>query len=77
VRPLQKRIEKRYERILVKTKVTKLEAYASACGHIRGTRRARAAGVRPGAVAVGRTANGNTINAAAAGVAVDGAGSSP
>jgi dihydrolipoamide dehydrogenase len=75
VRPLQKRIEKRYERILVKTKVTKLEAYASGL---------RATFEGPDApepqvydrvlVAVGRTANGNTINAAAAGVAVDGRG---
>jgi dihydrolipoamide dehydrogenase len=75
VRPLQKRIEKRYERILVKTKVTKLEACASGL---------RATFEGPDApepqvydrvlVAVGRTANGNTINAAAAGVAVDGRG---
>jgi dihydrolipoamide dehydrogenase len=72
VRPLQKRIEKRYERILVNTKVAMLEP--------------RAAGLRasfdgPNApepqefdrvlVAVGRSANGNAINAAAAGVAVD------
>jgi dihydrolipoamide dehydrogenase len=72
VRPLQKRIEKRYERILVKTKVSKLEAFASGL---------RATFEGPDApepqvfdrvlVAVGRTANGNAINAAAAGVAVD------
>ena len=31
VRPLQKRIEKRYERILLKTKVAKLEALRRAC----------------------------------------------
>jgi dihydrolipoamide dehydrogenase len=72
VRPLQKRIEKRYARILTKTRVAKLEA--------------RGAGLRatfegPDApapeefdrvlVAVGRSANGNAVDAAAAGVAVD------
>jgi dihydrolipoamide dehydrogenase len=72
VRPLQKRIEKRYERILVKTKVAKLEPTATGL---------RATFEGPDAsgpqefdrvlVAVGRSANGNAINAAAAGVAVD------
>ena len=72
VRPLQKRIEKRYERILLRTKVSKLEAHG-------GTLRATFDG--PNApepqdfdrvlVAVGRSANGNAIDAAAAGVAVD------
>ena len=72
VRPLQKRIEKRYERILLKTKVAKLEALSEGL---------RATFDGPDApepqvfdrvlVAVGRTANGNAINAAAAGVAVD------
>jgi dihydrolipoamide dehydrogenase len=72
VRPLQKRIEKRYERILLKTKVATLEPHA---GGLRATFDG------PGApapqdfdrvlVAVGRTANGNAIGAAAAGVAVD------
>jgi dihydrolipoamide dehydrogenase len=71
VRPLQKRIEKRYERILLGTKVAKLEAAADGL---------RATFEGPDApqpqvfdrvlVAVGRTANGNTINAAAAGVTV-------
>jgi dihydrolipoamide dehydrogenase len=71
VRPLQKRIEKRYERILINTKVGKLEALAEGL---------RAAFDGPDApepqlfdrvlVAVGRTANGNAANAAAAGVAV-------
>jgi len=71
VRPLQKRIEKRYERILVNTKVGKLEALAEGL---------RATFEGPDApepqlfdrvlVAVGRTANGNAANAAAAGVAV-------
>jgi len=71
VRPLQKRIEKRYERILLKTKVVKLEAL---------TEGLRATFEGPGApepqvfdrvlVAVGRTANGNAVGAAVAGVAV-------
>jgi dihydrolipoamide dehydrogenase len=75
VRPLQKRIEKRYERILVNTKVAKLEAVPEGL-------RAVFAGPdapEPGRydcvlVAVGRSANGNAINAAAAGVAVDSRG---
>jgi dihydrolipoamide dehydrogenase len=72
VRPLQKRIEKRYERILVNTKVAKLDVLPEGL---------RATFSGPDApesqlfdrvlVAVGRTANGNAINAAAAGVAVD------
>jgi dihydrolipoamide dehydrogenase len=71
VRPLQKRIEKRYEGILLKTKVAKLQAGAAGL---------LATFDGPGApeprmfdrvlVAVGRTANGNAINAAAAGVKV-------
>jgi len=75
VRPLQKRIEKRYERILLKTKVAKLEAVGAGL---------RASFDGPGApepqdfdrvlVAVGRSANGNAINAAAAGVLVDNRG---
>jgi len=75
VRPLQKRLEKRYERILLKTKVAKLEAHASGL---------RATFEGPDApapedfdrvlVAVGRRANGKAIEAAAAGVAVDARG---
>jgi dihydrolipoamide dehydrogenase len=71
LRPLQKRIEKRYERILLNTKVAKLEALNEGL---------RATFEGPDApepqlfdrvlVAVGRTANGNMVNAAAAGVAV-------
>ncbi|HWG69048.1 MAG TPA: dihydrolipoyl dehydrogenase [Steroidobacteraceae bacterium] len=71
VRPLQKRIEKRYERILIKTKVAKLEALPEGL---------RATFEGPDVpepqvfdrvlVAVGRTANGNAIGAAAAGVEV-------
>jgi dihydrolipoyl dehydrogenase len=72
VRPLQKRIEKRYERILINTKVAKLEALAEGL---------RATFEGPDVpepqlfdrvlVSVGRSANGNAANAAAAGVAVD------
>jgi len=75
VRPLQKRIEKRYERILLKTKVAKLEALPEGL---------RATFDGPDApepqvfdrvlVAVGRTANGNAVNAAAAGVKVSARG---
>jgi dihydrolipoamide dehydrogenase len=75
VRPLQKRIEKRYERVLLKTRVSKLEAAPNAL---------RATFEGPDApepqdfdrvlVAVGRSANGNAIDAAAAGVAVDARG---
>jgi dihydrolipoamide dehydrogenase len=72
VRPLQKRIEKRYQRILLKTKVAALEAQAE------GLRATFEGPDAPGPeqfdrvlVAVGRSANGNAIDAAAAGVAVD------
>jgi dihydrolipoamide dehydrogenase len=75
VRPLQKRIEKRYERILVNTKVAKLEALPE------GLRATYAGPDAPESqifdrvlVAIGRTANGNAINAAAAGVAVNSRG---
>jgi dihydrolipoamide dehydrogenase len=71
VRPLQKRIEKRYERILLNTKVAKLDALPEGL---------RATFEGPDVpepqlfdrvlIAVGRTANGNAANAAAAGVAV-------
>jgi dihydrolipoamide dehydrogenase len=75
VRPLQKRIEKRYEKILVKTKVAKLESLPEGL---------RASYEGPDSpepqlfdrvlVAVGRTANGNAINAAVAGVEVNARG---
>jgi dihydrolipoamide dehydrogenase len=75
VRPLQKRIEKRYKKILLKTKVSKLEALAEGL---------RASFEGPDApepqvfdrvlVAVGRTANGNAINAQVAGVEVSARG---
>jgi dihydrolipoamide dehydrogenase len=71
VRPLQKRIEKRYERILLNTKVAKLDVLPDGL---------RATFDGPDApepqmfdrvlVAVGRSANGNAVGAATAGVAV-------
>ena len=71
VRPLQKRIEKRYERILLNTKVAQLEALPE------GLRASFSGPDKPESqvfdrvlIAVGRTANGNAINAAAAGVTV-------
>jgi dihydrolipoamide dehydrogenase len=75
VRPLQKRIAKRYERILLNTKLAKLEA---------GPEGLRAVFEAPDSpesavfdrvlIAVGRTANGNAIDAAAAGVTVSSRG---
>jgi dihydrolipoamide dehydrogenase len=75
VRPLQKRIEKRYQKILLKTKVAKLEALPEGL---------RASYEGPDSpepqvfdrvlVAVGRTANGNAINAGVAGVEVSNRG---
>jgi dihydrolipoamide dehydrogenase len=72
LRPLQKRIEKRYARIMTKTKVAKLEA------HSEGLRATFEGPDVPAPqefdrvlVAVGRSANGNAIDAAAAGVSVD------
>jgi dihydrolipoamide dehydrogenase len=75
LRPLQKRIEKRYKKILVKTKVSKLEALPEGL---------RATFEGPDAyepqifdrvlVAVGRSANGNAINAGVAGVEVSARG---
>jgi dihydrolipoamide dehydrogenase len=75
VRPLQKRIEKRYKKILLKTKVAKLEALSEGL---------RASYEGPDSpepqlfdrvlVAVGRTANGNAINAGVAGVEVSARG---
>ena len=72
VRPLQKRIEKRYERIMVKTRVAKLEARAEG---LRATFEGHDVPAPQDfdrvLVAVGRSANGNAIDASAAGVSVD------
>jgi dihydrolipoamide dehydrogenase len=75
VRPLQKRIEKRYERILLKTKVAQLEPIASGLrATFDGPEAPAPADFDRVLVAVGRSANGNAVNAAAAGVAVDARG---
>jgi dihydrolipoamide dehydrogenase len=72
VRPLQKKIEKRYARILLGTRVTKLEPQE---GGLRATFEGQDAPAPQDfdrvLVAVGRSANGNAIDAAAAGVQVD------
>jgi dihydrolipoamide dehydrogenase len=72
VRPLEKRIAKRYEKIMVKTKVTKLEALKEG---IRVTFEGEQA-TEPQVydkvlVAVGRSPNGKKIGAEAAGVVVN------
>ncbi len=72
VRPLQKRIEKRYERILLKTKVAKLESLPDGLrATFEGPEAPEPQVFDRVLVAVGRSANGNVINAAAAGVAVN------
>jgi dihydrolipoyl dehydrogenase len=72
VRPLQKRIEKRYGRIMLGTRVAKLEPHA---GGLRATFEGPDVPAPQDfdrvLVAVGRSANGNAIDAAAAGVKVD------
>jgi dihydrolipoamide dehydrogenase len=72
VRPLEKRIAKRYERIMVKTKVARIEAAREG---LRVTFEGEQA-VEPQLydkvlVAVGRSPNGHGINAQAAGVVVN------
>ena len=76
VRPLAKRIEKRYEKILLKTKVAKIEATPAG---LRATfESADGTGAAPAPevydrvlVSVGRRPNGKAINAEAAGVLVN------
>jgi dihydrolipoamide dehydrogenase len=71
VRPLHKRIEKRYERILLKTKVAKLEVLPEGLrATFEGADNAEPQLFDRVLVSVGRTANGNAINAVAAGVEV-------
>jgi dihydrolipoamide dehydrogenase len=71
IRPLQKRIEKRYEYILLKTKVAKLDASPEGLrATFEGPDAPEAQLFDRVLVAVGRTANGNAINAAVAGVSV-------
>ncbi len=72
VRPLQKRIEKRYAKILLKTRVAKLEPRAGGLlASFEGPDAPAPAEFDRVLVAVGRSANGNAIDAAAAGIAVD------
>jgi dihydrolipoamide dehydrogenase len=75
VKPLQKRIEKRYERILLNTKVAKLEALGEGLRAVfEGPDVPQPQVFDRVLVSVGRTANGNSIDAAAAGVAVSARG---
>jgi len=72
VRPLQKRIEKRYTAVHVKTRVAKLEPLeAGLRAHFEGPTPLAPADFDRVLVAVGRSANGHAIDAAAAGVTVD------
>jgi dihydrolipoamide dehydrogenase len=72
VRPLEKRISKRYERILVKTKVTKIDAKKEGLlVHFEGEQAPEPQLFDKVLVAVGRTPNGKRINAEAAGVVVN------
>ena len=72
VRPLQKRIEKRYEGILLKTKVTKLEAQQGGLKATFEGENAPAPQVYDRVLlAVGRRPNGKAIGAEAAGVNVN------
>ncbi|MCU7877876.1 MAG: dihydrolipoyl dehydrogenase [Candidatus Thiodiazotropha sp. (ex Lucinoma borealis)] len=73
VRPLQKRISKRYQQIMLGTKVTDIQALK---GGLKVTFEGKQAPDKPQTydrvlVSVGRTPNGKKINAEAAGVAVD------
>ncbi len=72
VRPLQKRIEKRYANILLRTRVAKIEARASGLrASFEGSDAPAPAEFDRVLIAVGRSANGNAIDASAAGIAVD------
>ncbi len=72
LRPLQKRIEKRYERILLGTKVSRIEPQADGLRvSFEGAAASSPETYDRVLVAVGRSANGNAIAAAAAGVTVD------
>ncbi len=72
VRPLQRRIDKRYEQILLKTKVAKLEPTGEGLrAHLEGERAPAPQVFDAVLLAVGRRPNGRAINAEAAGVRVD------
>jgi dihydrolipoamide dehydrogenase len=71
VRPLQKRIEKRYERIMLRTRVKTLEARSECLrATFEGPNELPVQDFDRVLVAVGRSANGNAIDARAAGVNV-------
>jgi dihydrolipoamide dehydrogenase len=72
VRPLEKRLAKRYERILLKTKVAKVEAGAEGLRvTFEGAQAVEPETYDKVLVAVGRSPNGRTIGADAAGVLVN------
>jgi len=72
VRPLHKRMEKRFENIWLGTKVTKLESKKEGIlVHFEGTDAPKESLFDRVLVAVGRKPNGNNISAEKAGVAVD------
>ncbi len=71
VKPLQRRVSKRYEAIHLETRVSRIDvADDSLLAHFEGKHQGREKFDRV-LVAVGRTPNGARINAAAAGVEVD------
>src|SRR5690606_24601150 len=77
VRPLERRISKRYERIMVKTKVTKIEAQKQGLRvHFESAEGSSGESIEPQLydkvlIAVGRAPNGKRIGAEAAGVVVN------
>jgi dihydrolipoamide dehydrogenase len=78
VRPLEKRIAKRYEQILVKTKVTKIEPQKNGIKvTFEGEKAPEPQLYDKVLVAVGRSPNGKRINAEAAGVNVNDRGFIP
>jgi dihydrolipoamide dehydrogenase len=75
VRPLQKRIEKRYQKIMLNTKVAKLEALpAGLRATFAGPDAAEPQVFDRVLISVGRSANGNAVNAGVAGVKVNNRG---
>ena len=75
VRPLQRRMEKRFEDIWLETKVTKMEAKKEGIVvHFEGNNAPKESLFDRVLVAVGRKPNGHNIDASKAGVNVDGQG---
>jgi dihydrolipoamide dehydrogenase len=72
IRPLKKRIDKRYDKILLKTKVARLEAKREGLvAHFEGASAPAAQTFDAVLLAVGRRPNGRSIGAEAAGVTVN------